>query len=294
MLYLHNILGGVWFVEENFAANYFPLIASFLTKPETMFGKPRNASSEQEPTEDNALLFASLKNGAYQISEYGGWSPPEDAPQNSVAIMNINGAITKYDQECGPSGMLTKANLLNRCYNENNIKAIVLNIDSGGGEGMGCRIMQEAINSRNKPVVAFCNDFVASAAYGIASCCDKIVANSNVCRIGSVGTYMTIVDTSEYYAKMGIKLIDIYASKSTDKNQEFHKALQGDTEPLKKVCDTYNENFISSIANARVGVINEDQGKWATGKMFFAPEAMDIGMIDEIDTFENVLNYFNT
>ena len=34
MLYLHNILGGVWFVEENFAANYFPLIASFLTKPE--------------------------------------------------------------------------------------------------------------------------------------------------------------------------------------------------------------------------------------------------------------------
>lgn len=45
---------------------------------------------------------------------------------------------------------------------------------------------------------------------------------------------MTIVDTSEYYAKMGIKLIDIYASKSTDKNQEFHKALQGDTEPLKK------------------------------------------------------------
>lgn len=162
MLYLHNILGGVWFVEENFAANYFPLIASFLTKPETMFGKPRNASSEQEPTEDNALLFASLKNGAYQISEYGGWSPPEDAPKNSVAIMNINGAITKYDQECGPSGMLTKANLLNRCYNENNIKAIVLNIDSGGGEGMGCRIMQEAINSRNKPVVAFCNDFVAA------------------------------------------------------------------------------------------------------------------------------------
>ena len=85
MLYLHNILGGVWFVEENFAANYFPLIASFLTKPEAMFGKPRNASSEQEPTEDNALLFASLKNGAYQISEYGGWSPPEDAPKNSVA-----------------------------------------------------------------------------------------------------------------------------------------------------------------------------------------------------------------
>ena len=93
---------------------------------------------------------------------------------------------------------------------------------------------------------------------------------------------------------MGVKLVEVYATKSTDKNQEFYKAIQGDTVPLKKVCDTYNENFISSIANARAGVIDEDQSTWATGKMFFAPEAISLGMIDEIDTFENVLNYFNT
>lgn len=293
MLYLHNILGGVWFIEETFASNYLPLIASYLTAPAS-FGRPRNAASEDKLTEDNALLFASVKNGAYQISDYGGWSAPEDAPKNSVAIININGAITKYDQDCGPSGMLTKANLLSRCYAEDNIKAVVLNIDSGGGEGMGCRVLQEAIAGRNKPVVAFCNDFVASAAYGIAATCDRVVANSDVCRVGSVGTYMTIVDAKGYYEKMGVNLIEVYATKSTDKNQEFYKAIQGDTAPLKKVCDTYNEGFISSIANARVGVINEDQGTWATGKMFFAPEAVSLGMIDEIDTFENVLNYFNT
>lgn len=293
MLYLHNILGGVWFIEETFASNYFPLIASYLTAPAS-FGRPRNAASEDKLSEDNAMLFASVKNGAYQISDYGGWSAPEDAPKNSVAIININGAITKYDQDCGPSGMLTKANLLSRCYAEDNIKAVVLNIDSGGGEGMGCRVLQEAIAGRNKPVVAFCNDFVASAAYGIAATCDRVVANSDVCRVGSVGTYMTIVDAKGYYEKMGVNLIEVYATKSTDKNQEFYKAIQGDTAPLKKVCDTYNESFISSIANARVGVISEDQGAWATGKMFFAPEAVSLGMIDEIDTFDNVLNYFNT
>lgn len=293
MLYLHNILGGVWFIEETFASNYLPLIASYLTAPAS-FGRPRNAASEDKLSEDNAMLFASVKNGAYQISDYGGWSAPEDAPKNSVAIININGAITKYDQDCGPSGMLTKANLLSRCYAEDNIKAVVLNIDSGGGEGMGCRVLQEAIAGRNKPVVAFCNDFVASAAYGIAATCDRVVANSDVCRVGSVGTYMTIVDAKGYYEKMGVNLIEVYATKSTDKNQEFYKAIQGDTAPLKKVCDTYNEGFISSIANARVGVISEDQGAWATGKMFFAPEALSLGMIDEIDTFDNVLNYFNT
>lgn len=294
MLYLHNILGGVWFVEETFASNYLPLISSYLTAPGAMVGRPRNAASEDKLSEDNALLFASVKNGAYQISDYGGWSAPEDAPKNSVAIVNINGAITKYDQECGPSGMQTKANLLNRCYAEDNIKAIVLNIDSGGGEGNGCRVLQETIAGRNKPIVAFCNDFVASAAYGIAAYCDKIVANSDLCEIGSVGTYCTILDSRVYYEKMGIKLENIYATKSTDKNQVFLKAINGDPEPLRKVCDTYNEAFISSIATARVGVISEDQNTWATGKMFFAPEALSLGMIDEVDSFENVLNYFNT
>ena len=294
MLYLHNILGGVWFVEETFASNYLPLIASFLTTPTALIGRPRNASQEEERTGDNSVQFADLKNGTYHVSDYGRWSAPEDAPKNSVAIIDINGAITKYDQDCGPSGMLTKANLLARCYAEDNIKAIILNIDSGGGEGMGCRVLQEAISVRNKPVVAFCNDFVASAAYGIAASCDKVVANSPVCRVGSVGTYMTIVDASERYKSMGINLIEVYATRSTDKNQDFYKALQGDTAPLKKVCDTYNEGFISSIANARVGVISEDQNLWATGKMFFAPEALNLGMIDDVDSFENVLNYFNT
>ena len=135
---------------------------------------------------------------------------------------------------------------------------------------------------------------VASAAYVTASGCDRVVANSDMCQIGSVGSYQTIVDRREYFEKQGIKLIDVYASKSVDKNGDLRMALEGNTEPLKKKCDTFNDWFISSIANARIGVISEDQNTWATGKMFYAPEAISLGMVDEIDTFDNVLNYFNT
>lgn len=293
MLYLHNILGGVWFIEDTFVSNYLPLIASYLTTPAMNLGRPRDSLSEPDRSESNALLFASIQSGAYQISDYGGWSPPEEAPKNSVAIMSLNGVITKYDQECGPSGMLTKSNLLNRCYAEDNIKAIVLNIDSPGGEGYGYRVMQEAIENRNKPIVAFCNDFTASAAFGIAAGCDKVIANSEMCQVGSIGSYQTIVDKRAYFEKQGIKLIDIYASKSVDKNGDVKKALEGDTKPLEKRCDTFNDWFISCIANSRSGIINEDQGTWGTGKMFFAPEAIELGLIDGIDTLENVLNYFN-
>ena len=66
MLYLHNILGGVWFVEETFAANYLPLVTSYLTTPIALTGHPRNALQEEERTGDNSVQFAAVKNGAYQ------------------------------------------------------------------------------------------------------------------------------------------------------------------------------------------------------------------------------------
>lgn len=280
-------------MDRAYAANYLPIVTHWLSTPSNPSGRPRNALAEAELTEDNALRFAVKQADYYQISDYGEYRSPEDAPKQSVAILSIYGAISKYDQDCGPSGMLTKSNLLHRCYANDNIVGVVLHIDSGGGEGMACRLMQQTIGMRNKPMVAFCDDFAASAAYGIAAACDTVVANSPLCRVGSVGTYITLVDYADYYAKMGIKLIDVYATRSTDKNQDYLKALQGDTAPMRAICDRYNEAFIASIATAREGKIEKEQAKWATGKLFFADEALKLGLIDQVDTFENVINYFN-
>jgi len=292
MLYLHNIINGCWFIEESFAMNYYPILLNWITQHHE-FSRPRNALAEDEITMDNGVQFASLRNDAYQISEYGYYGAPEDAPKNSVAIMTINGVITKYDQDCGPSGMVTKANLLNRCFQEDNIKAVILNIDSGGGEGEGMMVLQEALISKNKPVVAFVNGMAASAAYGISAVCDKIIANNNMALVGSIGTYMTIADFREYYSRQGIKLQEIYATKSTDKNSEYKEAINGNPDPVRKMCDKFNESFIDSIKTNRSD-INKDEKTWSTGKIFFADEAIDNGLIDGIDSFNNVLNYFNT
>ena len=293
MLHRHNILSGVWFLEQGFAADYLPIVASYLSTNAKLDVKPRNALKETDITADNGCLFA-VQSKTYTISDYGDYSSPEDAPKNSVAIIGITGAITKHDQNCGPSGMQTKANLLQRCFSNSNINAVILKIDSGGGEGLACRLFQDAISQKNKPVLAFCDDTVASAAYGIAASCDKIVANSEMCRVGSIGTYITIADYSAYYKNMGVDLKQIYATKSTDKNQDYIQALEGNMQPLLDVCDRYNEDFISRIANFRGDSINQDQSTWGTGKMFFAPEALELGLIDAVDSFENVLNYFNT
>lgn len=292
MLFLHNIVNSVWMMEPGFASNYLPIVADFL------LGKSATLSStdndERDLTDRNGILTAELKNNAYQISEYGRYGSPEEAPENSIAVIKISDAITKHDQYCGPSGMITKSNLLQRCYNNSHIRAVAMVIDSGGGEGYAMRMMSETIAARNKPVGCFIDDFACSAAYGIASNCDFVVANSALARIGSIGTYMTVADYAERFKQMGIKLTEIYATASTDKNNDYHEAIKGNLEPIRAICNQFNENFLQMIETNRKDYLTDKRTAWGTGKVYFATEAQQLGLIDGIDSFENFLNYFNT
>lgn len=262
-------------IEESFALNYLPLVTSFLTDPQ------RSVNPREH--ED----FLSLYNGQDSRNSI---RDLRDAPHGSIAVISISGAITKHDQECGPDGMQSKASIIKECYSLKNIKGVILKIDSGGGEGTAMRLMSEAISERNKAVIAFIDDFACSAAYGIASGCDYIVANSEVAQMGSIGTYLTIADYEKYYEQKGIRLVEIYATLSKDKNKDYYEALKGNLEPLRKVADKFNEMFISSIEKNRDGKLTEKREVWGTGKVFFAEEALKLGLIDEINSFSNTLN----
>lgn len=271
MLFLHKILNGVWMIKPDYAANYIPYITAAL-----------------KGVTHGATLSHAASESAYIATP----AHTESNDNQYIAVIPISGAITKHDQFCGPDGMVTIGNAIRSHFAADEAKGIILKIDSGGGEGMAMRHLAEVISERNKPVIAFIDDFACSAAYGIASACDYIVANSAFAEVGSIGTYMTVADYSKYWENEGIKLIDVYASASTDKNQEYLQAIKGNTDPLKKLADHFNEGFLSMIEKNRSGKLTAKRDTWGTGKVFFADEAIKLGLIDEINTFSNTLNSF--
>lgn len=287
MLHKHGILSNIWLMDASRAAAYLPMVIGWLK------GSPLQINAHDTADHSrNDLQLAVKSLSGFEISDYGYNVAPEDAPEDSIGIININGAITKYDQDCGPSGMLTKSNILHRCYANDKIKGIVLNIDSGGGSGDAMRHFTTELSLRNKPVIAFVSDFAASAAYGIASACDVIVANAETSEVGSIGTYISMVDYSEKLKKEGINLIEVYATDSKDKNTEVREALKGNFDPLRQRADHFNNFFINMIETNRGEKLKAGREEWGTGKLYYADKALEIGLIDEIDSFHNILNYF--
>lgn len=262
MIQRHNIFGNVWLMDKQYATNYYPRIYA------DMMGES-NTQTHNSDNEDNIITNDSQKN---------------------ILKLNITGAITKRNQYCGPRGATHYADLLNAAYNTPTIDGILIMIESGGGEGNAMRILQEALSQRNKPVIAYIDDMACSAAYGIASATDYIVANSELSRIGSIGVYLSIADYTEYYKRQGIHIREIYAPQSKDKNRDYLDAISGNTRGLEEQASRYAQHFIETIASQRN--LHHNKEEWATGKTFFADQAQSIGLIDAIDTYKNVINYF--
>lgn len=283
----------VWAIESE-AAN-----AEIILLINALKGIPPTGDLEFARKESLKIAYATAGK-PYSISDYGGYKSPEDAPENSVAIVSIADTIYKYDMDCGPAGMKTKANILKRIDANKNIIGCVLVIDSPGGEGSAARLMNDTINSMNKPVIAHVEDMATSAGYYIASACDAIYARTNQAILGSIGTYITIADFSERLKQCGISVKEIYADKSTDKNKDYYDAVEfmksdgksGSLDGIKFLVNKFNENFLSDVKANRSDKLNAQDDLWNTGRLIFADEAQTIGLIDGIDSLENIIDKF--
>lgn len=280
-----ELQNGIWHIERSFAASYLPLIANILNGNI----KQEDFSEERKKSLPRYITF---ENGIHEISDYGHYGNPDKAPPNSIALISIHGAITYYDQFCGPSGMATKSNLLQRCADNPNIDAVILELRSGGGEGHASgkfvRKIQD-FKKTGKPIVGFVEDFSHSACYEIGAACDWLTANTPTAKVGSIGTFVTLADFSEYWKKEGIRLVEVYADKSKDKNKTYYDALEGNTKGIKEDVNHWNESFLREIEANRGEKLTEGEEVWGTGKTFFADKALEIGLIDEISSFEEVV-----
>lgn len=271
-----SILRGAWAIDQGYANANLSLIHSFLNGK--IDGKVfRSGAGEYE----NPFYIDANGNRL----KYG-----EKVPAKSIYVMPVTGVVLKYNGECGEPGMMLRESLLRSADEDPNVSGIMLVIDSPGGEAYGTFSFAEAVRNCKKPTVAFVESgMAASAAFWIASACDQFYCSKAVDEVGSCGVMCTMGDPTGAYEQAGIKIRTVYAPESTEKNLPYRQLMNEDSAALvEKDLSVLAQYFISSIKEYRGNRLKSDA--WQKGAMYYAPEALQMGLIDGIKSFDEVLS----
>lgn len=211
----------------------------------------------------------------------------ERTPKNSIALLRVRGMM---QNEVGMSarGIYDFADDLRAAYANRNVSAVIIEVDSGGGQMAAGTLARQVVEERNKPVIAYAYT-AGSAAYNMISPADEIIAAQRSSRLGGIGTFITIdlKMLQDYKARY----LDIYADGSKKKNQPIRAALDGDFSYLKEMVTQMTEDFHADIAQARPLTGDRmDITETLSGLMFKAEEAKARGLADGIGNYNYMLS----
>lgn len=218
--------------------------------------------------------------------------------EGAVAVVPVYGVLAQrmnlMSEFSGGTSYQRLEGALNAALASDEIKAIVLDIDSPGGGVPGAMELGAAIRAvrgGKKPIIGQVNSLAASAAYWIAAQADEIVVTPSG-RAGSIGVYTYHDDLSGYFEQKGIKRTYISAGE--------HKVDGNETGPMsddahgfvQKLVDESYSNFIGAVAEGRGVTRATVLDRFGQGRVFGAAELVERGMADRIGTLGETLERF--
>jgi protease-4 len=213
---------------------------------------------------------------------------PEVSDKPAVALIYAEGVISDGEGNNGvfSSGGGVASEPMRRAFrlaaHDDNIKAVVIRIDSPGGSALASEVMWQAVRrvSVKKPVIISVGSMAASGGYYLASAGDTIFADP-VGIVGSIGVVGGKFVLKDLYGKLGLTT----DSFSRGDNAGLFSSDQPFTAKQRDLIEKWMTNtyvqFTQRVMTTRSGKIkNIDQV--AQGRIFLAPQAKDLGLVDEI------------
>lgn len=300
---LSAILRGRWLINEQWAQDHLPLVLLMLQGQLVNFNTDPNKNQNHvksnversgyegisKPFVIDPVTMQRVEYYKYDYNLYQ-YVPNPNIPINSVAIIPVSGPITKYNGECGEPGSIQLSNYIMEMNKRDNVGSIVMLVDTPGGEARAANAFVSAIQKSSKPILSYIDGMSASLGVWLTSASDEVYFSSKMDQLGSVGSYCTLLDYSGYLEKAGIKMHQIYAPQSIDKNKDYKDAIAGDYSAIEDDLKIHVDEFISFVKTSRGDKAASNESAWGTGKMFYADEAAKLGLADGIKSFEQVIS----
>ncbi|MFH1170293.1 MAG: S49 family peptidase [Candidatus Vogelbacteria bacterium] len=218
----------------------------------------------------------------------------------NVLAISLNGYLSTYktDEDPEDSTETTSresssdeivAGILTTAKNDPELKAVILAIDSGGGDGVAGEEIANALKSLDKPNVAVIRGMGASAAYWAATGADKIYA-SRLSDVGSIGVTSSFLDDSKVKADEGYRYVQLSSGKYKDLWDPDKPITEEDKALLMDGVNQTHKIFVEQVATSRKLELVAVQ-KIANGQTYLGDEALKLGLIDEIGDMQTATKF---
>lgn len=199
----------------------------------------------------------------------------ENLQQPNLQIIELNGPIMVVDE------VLEK---IEKARTTQSIHGVLFTINSPGGAVSPSVEIAYAIKELKeiKPVVAYANGIMASGGYYASIWASKIIANPGSI-VGSIGVIMQSVDASELMSKIGIKSQVVKVGEYKESGTPFRSWTETEKKELQRVTQSTYDMFVDDVSQAR-GLDKENHKTYADAHIFTAPDALKVGLIDNIGT----------
>jgi protease-4 len=215
------------------------------------------------------------------LSIFRGTFKSEVIPGEKIALLEIKGVISDS------SYYVKKLEDLSR---DDDVKAIVLRVDSPGGVVAPCQEIYNEVKrvKEKKPVVISMGSVAASGGLYISLPATKIVANPGTIT-GSIGVVLQTFNFKKIADRIGLKVITIKSGKHKDLLNPFKEVDPSDIGILQSMIDDTYDQFVKAVSESR-GIPEEEVRKIGDGRVFTGRMAKKFGLVDEIGDLNKAIN----
>lgn len=218
------------------------------------------------------------------LGEYVASKPyTETYSDNKIEVIYADGQIVQGRSAKGTLGSTTLAEQLAEARLDEDVKAVVLRVNSPGGSALASEVMWREMEllRQQKPVVVSMGDYAASGGYYISAPADVIIANANTLT-GSIGVFGLMFNAEKTLQnKLGVS-IDVAKTNPSADMGSFHRGVTvSEREFMMKGIEDVYSTFVNHVADGR-NMTFDSVDAIGQGRVWTGSDGKRIGLVDEI------------
>ena len=216
---------------------------------------------------------------------------PDFKATSKVAVIYAEGNIVDGNEPEGVAGDRF-AKIIADVRNDKSVKAVVLRVNSPGGSVLASEKIKAELDlfGDDVPVIASYGDYAASGGYWISTNCDYIFSNATTLT-GSIGVFSMIPDVGGVIKdKLHVTITPVNSNKHADMLNMMRPLDSKETAYMQASVERIYDRFTAIVAEGRDMTV-ENVDAIAQGRVWTGAEALEIGLVDQIGTIEDAIEY---